>query len=105
MSTAVLKVLNDIVEPLDDKKHCECLFVDLSKAFGTVEHDMLLKRLRSVGLSENVILWFSSYLRGRSQCVQMEGIRSDRLEVVRGVPQGSVLDHYCSAYIYKLFRF
>ncbi len=44
-----------------------------------------------VGLSENVILWFTDYLKGRTQCVQMEGDQSDLLEVVKGVLQVSVL--------------
>ncbi len=90
-TTATLKVLNDIVESLDNKQHCACLFIDLSKAFDTVDHNILLDRLRWVGLSEHVILWFTAYLKGRTQCVQVEGVRSDLLEVVKGVPQGSVL--------------
>lgn len=63
----------------------------LSKAFDTVDHDLLLDRLRSVGLSDYVISWFKTYLKGRTQCVQVQGIKSDSKEVVRGVPQGSVL--------------
>ncbi len=55
-TTAILKVLNDIVESLDNKQHCACLFIDLSKAFDTVDHNILLDRLRWVGLSEHVIL-------------------------------------------------
>ncbi len=46
-----LKGLNDIVESLDNKQHCVCLFIDLSKAFDTVDHNILLDRLRWVGLS------------------------------------------------------
>ncbi len=56
-----------------------------------MDHNILLDRLRWVGLSEHVILWFTAYLKGRIQCVQVEGVRSDLLEVVKGVPQGSVL--------------
>ncbi len=56
-----------------------------------MNHDILLNRLRLVGLSENAISLFIAYLKGRTQCVQMEGVQSDSLEVVKGVPQGSVL--------------
>ncbi len=56
-----------------------------------MDHNILLDRLRWVGLSEHLILWFTAYLKGRIQCVQVEGVRSDLLEVVKGVPQGSVL--------------
>ncbi len=100
--TAVLKVLNDLVRSLDGKHHCACLFIDLTKAFDTVNHNILLDRLRSVGLSDNVVLWFNTYLKGRTQCVQVEGIKSDLLGVGTGVPQGSVLGPLL--YIYKLFR-
>ncbi len=49
-----VKVLNDIVECLDNKQHYDCLFIDLSKAFDTVDHNILLDRLRWIGLSEHV---------------------------------------------------
>ncbi len=48
---------------------------------------MTVNWLKWVGLSESVILWLIAYLEGRTQCIQIEGV----LEVVRGVPQGSVL--------------
>ncbi len=56
-----------------------------------MDHEILLNRLRCVGLSENVVLWFNAYLKGRTQCVQVEGCKSDSLDVVKGVLQGSVL--------------
>ncbi len=57
----------------------------LSKA---VDHETLLHRLRSVGLSIHAISWFKNHLSGRTQCVQAE---SKLLEIAKGVPQGSVL--------------
>lgn len=56
-----------------------------------VDHDTLLNRLRLVGLSENVISVLIAHLKGRTQCAQTEGYQSDYLEVVKGVPQESVL--------------
>ncbi len=56
-----------------------------------MNHNILLDRLRSVGLSDNVVSWFNTYLKGRTQCVQVDGIKSDLLGVGTGVPQGSVL--------------
>ncbi len=88
-TTAALKVLNDIVGSIDNGDFCASLFIDLSKAFDTVDHEILLHRLKSVGLSSDVIPWFKNYLSGRTQCVQAEGKLSDSLS--EGVPQGSVL--------------
>ena len=90
-STAALKVLNDFIEFLDNKQHCAALFVGLSKAFDTVDHALLLERLCSIGLSDQVVGWFKNYLSDRSQCVRAEGITSSSLNVSKGVPQGSVL--------------
>lgn len=86
-----MKVLNDIVSLIDNSDFCASLFIDLSKAFDTVDHEILLHRLKSVGLSSNVIIWFKSYLSGRTHCVQTEGKLSDSLVIVKVVPQGSVL--------------
>ena len=67
------------------------LFIDLSKAFDTVDHHLLLQRLQSIGFSSTVLNWFSNYLSGRTQCVALDNCTSSMLEVKMGVPQGSVL--------------
>ncbi len=90
-TTAALKVLNYIVGSLDSGDFCASIFIDLSKAFDTVDHEILLHRLKSVGLSSDVIPWFKNYLSGRTQCVQAEGKLSDSLLIAKGVPQGSIL--------------
>ncbi len=86
-TTAALKVLNDIVGSIDNGDFCASLFIDLSKAFDTVDHEILLHRLKSVGLSSDVIPWFKNYLSGRTQCVQAEGKLSDSLVIAKGVPK------------------
>ena len=67
------------------------LFIDLSKAFDTVDHAILRQRLSSVGLSEHAVAWFANYLSNRTQCTQFDGLMSVKLSVFNGVPQGSVL--------------
>ncbi len=90
-TSAALKVLNDFIESIDNKQHCAALFIDLSKAFDTVDHTVLKHRLCRAGLSEQTVSWFDNYLTDRTQCVQAEGNTSRYLKITKGVPQGSVL--------------
>ena len=91
MITATMKVLNDITCTLDSRKSCAAIFIDLTKAFDTVNHDILLSHLDSISLSEPAIDWIRNYLNNRCQRVQIKGYLSDELIVETGVPQGSIL--------------
>ncbi len=91
--TAATLVSNDIITALDSKKSCVALFIDLSKAFDSVDHKLMLQRLRYIGLSEPALKWFKIYFSERTQCVSVENYNSPFLHVNTGVPQGSVLAH------------
>ena len=68
------------------------LLVDLSAAFDTVDINKLLHILENdIGIRGTALLWFKSFLFGRTQCVKIENSLSDTLPVLFGVPQGSVL--------------
>ena len=68
------------------------MLLDLSSAFDTVEHEILLERLRStIGLRGKVLSWFESYLKGRSQQVSINGTLSKPFDLKCEVPQGSCL--------------
>ena len=82
---------DDWISAIDNNKYVGTLFLDLSKAFDLVNHDILLQKLKSFSFHSSTLQWFSSYLRHRSQFVQVHGISSGCLPVVSGVPQGSVL--------------
>ena len=71
--TAAVKVVNDIIEALDGRKYCAALFMDLSKAFNTVDHVILADKLYKIGISSQAVNWFSDYLSDRTQCVQAAG--------------------------------
>ena len=90
--TALVRVHNDILVAID-KRHCAMLLLlDLSAAFDTVDHDILLTRLHSkYSISCIALEWFRSYLTNRSQFALIEGCRSQSRELKCGVPQGSVL--------------
>ena len=90
-TTATLRVLDDIISSLDSKQTCIAAFIDLSKAFDSVIHSILLQRLSSIGLSPHSCNWFASYLNHRVQQVKSENIRSAPLTITKGVPQGSIL--------------
>ncbi len=67
------------------------VFIDLHKAFDTVNFDILLKKLECCGVQGTELKWFTSYLYGRSQTVTVDGTLSEPLPVTVGVPQGSIL--------------
>ena len=90
--TALIKVQNDILSALDAGSSAILLMLDLSAAFGTIDHDILLSRLCHVyGITGKALDWFRSYLTGRIQCVVIEDSVSVDQELGFGVPQGSVL--------------
>ncbi len=76
---------------LDNKNHSAALFIDLSKAFDVIDHDILKQMQLSAGLSVNTVRWFVNYLSDRSKCINIEGLTSSTRNVKIGVPQGSVL--------------
>ncbi len=84
---------------LDNKNHSAALFIDLSKAFDLIDHEILKQRLLSVGLSVNTVGWFVNYLSDRSQCINIEGLTSSTQNVKIGVPQDRSLDNYYLFYI------
>ena len=67
------------------------VFLDLQKAFDTVNHKILLQKLEHYGIRGSVLSWFQSYLTGRSQHVFINGHVSTTLPIICGVLQGSVL--------------
>ena len=90
--TALLRVLNDILMTLDHHQDVVLVMLDLSGAFDTLDHDILISWLRChFGFSDTVLKWFSSYLSGQTQLVIIGDTTSSPRSVDFGVPQGSIL--------------
>ena len=83
--------ISKIQKALNNKKHVLGIFIDLSKAFDTIDHEILLHKLHNYGIRGVAHKLISSYLKNRMQYVNVLGEASDRLLVKYGVPQGSVL--------------
>ena len=88
---AILDIVNAIQTNMDNRVFSCGIFIDLKKAFDTVDHKILLHKLDHYGFRGHINIWLSSYLQGRSQTTQFGPHISKRLDSTCGVPQGSVL--------------
>ena len=88
---ACLEFIDRIMLDLDNGKTPLSIFIDLSKAFDTLNHDILIRKLHYYGLDTVSLNWFHSYLNGRHQIVQIDEVSSICKPITVGVPQGSVL--------------
>ena len=92
---AVLLFLNSLLEGKYDRggvpKYTIAVFLDLKKAFDTVDHVLLLRKLENLGAGYKEMAWFRHYLQGRKQSVVIDGVTSAEATMSCGVPQGSVL--------------
>lgn len=95
-TTALLKITNDIVEGFDNSKCTAMILLDMSKAFDSINFELLLAKLSHYNFSERSVNWFRNYLYGRTQMVRISNNDgnhqiSEPLEITSGVPQGSIL--------------
>ena len=93
-----LLVTDHIFRAIDQQQLTAMVLIDLSKAFDSICHSTLLRKLRSLGTSSQALKWFESYLTDRKQSTRLGTSLSDELTITHGVPQGSILG-YCSTYI------
>ena len=90
--TVLLHIVNDILSALDNDNISVLLLLDLSAAFDTLDHQILLSRLNSVfGIQSTALQWFHSYLSDRYQSTSVNNSSSSPSQLMYGVPQGSVL--------------
>ena len=90
--TLLVRMMDDIFKEIQSDNIVILVLLDLSAAFDTIDHDILLdKLLNDFGICENALGWFRSYLKNRSFCVKIDKALSDFLCLLFGVPQGSLL--------------
>ena len=91
ISYALIHLTETIKEALDQGKYGCGIFVDLQKAFDTVDHNILLVKLKHYGIRGIAYSWFESFLKDRKQYISINACNSKHLPISLGVPQGSVL--------------
>ena len=90
-TSCLTHVTNTLFHNIDKGLITGLVFLDLSKAFDTLDHQILLDKLSKFGFNRSGVQWVSSYLTNHTQSIYIHGITSDSLPVQYGVPQGSVL--------------
>ena len=87
----MISLTDSVKKTIDDGMFGCRVFIDLQKAFDTVNHSILLRKMEHYGIRGTALNWFKSYSSERQQYVSVNRNTSDQLEIPSGVPQGSVL--------------
>ena len=89
--SALTSFADEVLLNVEQGKLCGAVFLDVTKAFDTVDHRILLRKLSKIGLCENSLQWFCSYITDRKRRTCCGNELSDELPVTHGVPLGSIL--------------
>ena len=87
---AVMETVCDLYHAMNSNLVTGLLFLDVRKAFDSLNHKILLEKIKNLGIENSIVRWFRSYLN-RTQILKFNGHTSDELRVVSGIPQGSIL--------------
>ncbi len=88
---AALEVIDRLINKMDNGETPINIYLDLSKAFDTIDHDISKHKLKHNGITGTALNLFDSYLSNRKQYVELTNVKSDMLDINTGVPQGSIL--------------
>ena len=89
--TSLIETTDTFLHAINKKEVTAVVLLDMSKAFDSLDHKILMLKLQDVGMSPGALNWFSSYLSNRQQVVRINSALSGKLTVHSGVPQGSIL--------------
>ena len=81
-----MELTDKVLKDIDERNISLAIFMDLSKAFDTLDHSILINKLAYYGIHGAALRWFTSYLTGRSQYVEIDGVSSNILLLSTGVP-------------------
>ena len=87
---AILQLTRDITSSFKKGEYTLGAFIDLSKAFDPVDHQILIKKLQYYGIKDTALEWFKSYLSNRKQYISSQDISKSCLKIICGVAQGSI---------------
>ena len=90
-TSTTINMLDEIYTNINNHQLTYAIFIDFRKAFDSINHEILLKKLSKLGFQKSTVDWYESYLSHRTQYTMVNGISSSLLEKGCGVPQGSVL--------------
>lgn len=88
---AIFKLTKKIYNSLDNKKKSLCIFLDIRKAFDTINFNIAYQKLTKLGITDKCLNFIRSYLEDRTQVCKIDGSMSNEMKILNGVPQGSVL--------------
>ena len=88
---AIMELVSEITNSFEKNMYTLGVFIDLSKAFDTVDHDILISKLKNYGITGTNLNWFKNYLTDRRQCVTQTDRTTKTKKITYGVPQGSIL--------------
>ena len=87
----LIDTTNKLLLNIDRGLFTGMVFLDLSKAFETLDHERMREKLSQIGFNESAVVWFDDYLTNRTQSIALNCVVSDRQSLQYGVPQGSIL--------------
>ena len=90
---AIIQLIDQINSSFEKNNFTLGVFIDLSKAFDTVDHHILISKLENYGVNGNNLRWFQSYLKNRKQYLNFNNKITTLSQITCGVPQGSILGH------------
>ena len=88
---AIIQLVNEISKPFEENKFTLGVFIDLSKAFDTVNHKIIITKLNNYGIRNKNLKWFISYLSNRKQFISYDEQHTYMANITCGVPHGSIL--------------